>query len=124
MTAEKLPYFEFESKGLGNLPYLKGWTLIKRIGQLMNSLVGLFHRWSLLALFIQPNAKIESYQFFKEITDVYLSKHKIPYTRETSGSSVVYRCPFVDSCAFSIRGGISRSKVPGKKGISTFIVHQ
>lgn len=61
--------------------------------------------------------KIESYNYFKEITDVYLSKHCIPYTRDSSGSSVVYRCPFVDNCSFCIRGGISRSKTPEKKGI-------
>lgn len=78
--------------------------------------------WSLInlsyvALLIQPKTKIDNYNTFKEIADVYLSKYKIPYTRDTSGSSIVYRCPFLETCTFCIRGAISRSKSPGKKGI-------
>lgn len=71
---------------------------------------------SYVALLIQPKTKIDNYNTFKEIADVYLSKYKIPYTRDTSGSSIVYRCPFLETCTFCIRGAISRSKSPGKKG--------
>lgn len=69
-----------------------------------------------LAFFVQTNAKIDNVQEFKSLVDIYLSKHNIPYSRESSGSCILYRCPFSDTCSFCIKGGICRSKSPGKKG--------
>ena len=70
-----------------------------------------------IALFVQPNSKLDNIHHFKNLADVYLSKHNIPYSRESSGSCIKYRCPFSVECNFCIKGGICRSKSPGKRGI-------
>ncbi len=69
---------------------------------------------------IRDSSGIENVQFFRQITDVYLCKHNIPYASECTGSCVKYRCPFSKSCSFCIKGGICRSKLSGKKGIACF----
>ena len=65
---------------------------------------------------IRDTNGIENARLFRRIADVYLCKHNIPYASESTGSCVRYRCPFTKSCSFCIKGGISRSKVSGKKG--------
>lgn len=65
---------------------------------------------------VRVNSKISSSKLFKEIVDVYLCKHNIPYTHDSSGSQIAYRCPFDNACTFSIRAGVSRSHSTGKRG--------
>ena len=67
---------------------------------------------------IRDTNGIDNVRLFRRITDVYLCKHNIPYASESTGSCVRYRCPFTKSCSFCIKGGISRSKLSGKKGVA------
>lgn len=76
------------------------------------------------AQYVKVNTKMNNPQQFKDIVDVYLSKHNIPYTRDSSGSMIVYRCPFDSSCSFCVRGGVCRSKVVSRRGMLLFMSFQ
>ena len=74
---------------------------------------------------IKQKVVLESADLLRNIVDVYLCKHGIPYTRESSGSGVVYHCPFSANCNFRITSTICRSKSPGKRGIyNMFLIIQ
>lgn len=58
---------------------------------------------------------------FKDIVDVYLCKNNIPHKRESTGSGVIYCCPFTKNCSFRITSCRSRSKQQHKHGISPWL---
>ena len=71
---------------------------------------------SYIADIVKVNGTVEDSKVLKSIADIYLSMHNIPFSRDVSGSSIVYRCPFRKDCQFRIQGGICRSKDINRKG--------